>query len=179
MDRWSIVINMRVRQGEKCCGSMAPLKTQFEAHRTCLLSTQKSPVCGHSSFLPHLLPSALCPSRESSLRSRSPGRAFSLRALPVEALRPLLGRSFGWVGSASMLPLSDSRSSFGKASSCPFGFPPGFVHPVGFPLLAASCPGLPFRSFALCASPFAFCSSLQLVPPNLFWLLLVTSRSPL
>jgi len=58
MDRCSIVIDMRVRQGEKCCGSMAPLKTQFEAHRTCLLSTQKSPVCGHSSFLPHLFPSA-------------------------------------------------------------------------------------------------------------------------
>lgn len=144
---------MRVRQGEKCCGSMAPLKTQFEAHRTCLLSTQKSPVCGHSSFLPHLLPSALCPSRESSLRSRSPGRAFSLRALPVEALRPLLGRSFGWVGSASMLPLSDSRSSFGKASSCPFGFPPGFVHPVGFPPVSGVMSRSSLSEFCLVCLP--------------------------
>lgn len=109
------------------------VKTQFEAHRICLLSTQKSPVCGHSSFLPHLFPSAFVSLSRFFPSLALPGRAFSLRALPVEALLPLLGRSFGWVGSASMLPLSDSRSSFGKASSCPFGFPPGFVHPVGFP----------------------------------------------
>jgi hypothetical protein len=179
MDRWSIMVDARVRQGEKCCGSMAPLKTQFEARIVHVYSPPKSPLFG-AFFLPSIfLPLRLCPSRDSSFAPAPRSCLLSLRALRVEAFLPSLELvlRMGWFCFCCW----SQGPPFRRASSCPFGFCLlCFVIMLGFLLLAASSQVFPLRIFASCHPRFAFIRHVKPLAgsPGFFGLLLVASRSP-
>lgn len=149
------MVDARVRQGEKCCGSMAPLKTQFEARIVHVYSPPKSPLFG-AFFLPSIfLPSASVSLSRFFLRSRSQvvpslSQGSSGRGFP----------SFVGVGTPDglvLLLLLESRSSFQKSILASLRLlPPVLCHHVGFSPVSGILSGLPPSDFRIAPSPFCF-----------------------